>query len=120
MVRHKSNQWYSFWQTLKEGYDYFELTHLAPDVAVCQKQYVVNVKQPGGSPLGKLDAEGQCPRLERGGVVPFTSAPIASAQPLTQATPVGQGAPQSQAPVPDPMTKMNLMGDEAAHVLPKR
>ena len=75
MARHKSNQWYSFWQTLKQGYDYFELTHLPPDVAVCQKQYMVNVKLPGGQPVGKLDPEGMCPALERPLPVAFTPIP---------------------------------------------
>lgn len=75
MERHKSSQWYSFWQTLKQGYDYFELTHLPPDVAVCQRQYQVNVRLPGNRTVGKLDAEGACPVLERPAPVAFTPVP---------------------------------------------
>ena len=92
MARHQTHQWFPFWKTLKEGYDYFELAHLPPDVVVCQRQYVVNVKQPGGQPLGKLDAEGQCPRLERGVISPFV--PVASAEASAQAS------GQSSAPGP--------------------
>ena len=71
MARHKSDKWAPFWQTLKEGYDHFELTHLPPDIVVCQKQYIVNAKLPGGLPVGKLDPEAACPVLERGAIAPF-------------------------------------------------
>ncbi len=87
MTRHQANTWMPFWQTLKQGYDYFELTHLPPDVAVCQKQYLVNVRMQGGAPLGKLDAEGACPALERPVPVPFTPIPgeqVASSQTVVQ------------------------------------
>ena len=30
MAAHKDDQWYDFWKNLKEGYDYFEITHLPP------------------------------------------------------------------------------------------
>ena len=28
MAKHKDDKWYGFWQNLKEGYDYFDITHL--------------------------------------------------------------------------------------------
>ena len=74
MARHQDDKWAPFWRTLKEGYDHFELTHLPPDVVVCQKQYVVNAKLPGGLPVGKLDPEATCPALERGAVTPFVQS----------------------------------------------
>ena len=92
MARHQSSQWYPFWQTLKDGYDYFELTHQPPDVVVCQKQYLVNVKSPGGLPVGKLDPEAQCPKLERGVVSPFV--PTGGAQMAAQSAPM--------SPIPGP------------------
>ena len=93
MTRHQSNPWAPFWKTLKEGYDYFEFTHLAPDVVVCQKQYVVNAKLPGGQPVGKLDPEGACPALERGVVSPFALG--AGVQASAQSPIPGHKAPQS-------------------------
>ncbi len=38
---HKSNEWYSFWSNLKEGYDAFEQTRVPPNVGSCEKRYVV-------------------------------------------------------------------------------
>ncbi len=42
---HAENTWSPFWASLKTGYDYFERTRLPPQVAVCEKQYVVT--EPG-------------------------------------------------------------------------
>src|SRR5690606_20855269 len=71
MQRHKSNRAYLFWVTLKKGYDFFERTHLPPDVAVCERRYVVNVKLP----QSRIDPEGRCPRFVHPDVAPFTPKP---------------------------------------------
>ena len=42
MAAHQKDEWYDFWKNLKEGYDYFEVTHLPPRIAVCEKHYLVN------------------------------------------------------------------------------
>ena len=47
MARHAKSEWRGFWRTLKEGYDYFELTRQVPTVAVCNRRYVVNVRMSG-------------------------------------------------------------------------
>jgi murein L,D-transpeptidase YafK len=39
--------WHDFWSSLKTGYDYFERTRQPPQVAVCEKQYVVT--EPGAA-----------------------------------------------------------------------
>lgn len=70
LAQYKTNRWYSFWQTLKQGYDHFELTRVPPNVAVCERKYVVNVKMPA-SPLA---ADGACPHLEHPPVTPFVPA----------------------------------------------
>ena len=46
MARYKDNPNYTFWQTMKQGYDYFEKYRLPPAIAVCDRHYVVNVKAP--------------------------------------------------------------------------
>jgi murein L,D-transpeptidase YafK len=71
MARHKKNRAYPFWTTLKQGYDFFELTHLPPEVAVCERRYVVNVKLP----QTPIDPEGACPRFVHPVVAPFTPKP---------------------------------------------
>lgn len=38
--KHKLNQWYHFWQNLKEGYDYFEQHKRPPNVEVEKGKYV--------------------------------------------------------------------------------
>jgi murein L,D-transpeptidase YafK len=74
MIRHQSNSWLPFWKTLKEGYDYFEATHVPPDIAICAKQYQVNAKLPNGQPVGKLDPEAACPHFVKGPISPFVPA----------------------------------------------
>lgn len=78
MARHQANQWLPFWQTLKEGYDHFELTRVPPQVAVCQKQYVVNVSW---APNARLDPLGPCPKFERPVIGAFTPLPAVADKP---------------------------------------
>lgn len=40
MAEARGNQWYPFWQNLKQGYDAFENGHVPPDVTVENKIYV--------------------------------------------------------------------------------
>ncbi len=74
MARYKGHQWYSFWQSLKEGYDAFETTRQVPTVTVCEKKYHVNVKPVQSTPV-KIDPEGRCPRFERLPIEPYTPVP---------------------------------------------
>jgi murein L,D-transpeptidase YafK len=48
MAKHRSDKWYGFWQNLKEGYDYFQTTHLPPKVDVCDRRYLINASFVGG------------------------------------------------------------------------
>lgn len=72
MVRFKGHKWYAFWQTLKQGYDYFEANRVPPGVAVCERRYVVNVALEPGR---RIDANGRCPRFERPRLEPFAPRP---------------------------------------------
>jgi hypothetical protein len=97
MARHQASPWLPFWKTLKEGYDYFEATHLPPDVVVCQKQYFANVKLPGQVPIGRLDPEGVCPQMERGIVSPYVPDTVAQLTPASGASqPMHVIGPQSR------------------------
>ncbi|WP_180898046.1 L,D-transpeptidase family protein [Martelella soudanensis] len=58
MVRHRHNENYPFWQTLKEGYDYFDVTHKVPDVDVCGGDYVFNKDPVNG---GDVASDRACP-----------------------------------------------------------
>ena len=43
MKKHKKSKWYSFWNNLKEGYDFFENNGRPPNVLVRNKLYVFEV-----------------------------------------------------------------------------
>ena len=60
MARYAQHEAYPFWKTLKEGYDYFEISRQLPTVAVCSRRYVVNVAMRGGDPT-RLNPEAACP-----------------------------------------------------------
>jgi murein L,D-transpeptidase YafK len=74
MTRHAKSEWAGFWRTLKEGYDYFELTRQVPTVAVCNRRYVVNVRMTKGDPT-KLNPAAACPTFLRPKPNPFTPRP---------------------------------------------
>lgn len=42
MTLHRLSKHYRFWENIKEGYDFFESTHLVPQVGVCEKRYIFN------------------------------------------------------------------------------
>ncbi len=42
MLEHQDSPWFSFWQNLKQGYDYFENSHRPPNVEVDNKVYLFN------------------------------------------------------------------------------
>ncbi|MDB5522610.1 MAG: hypothetical protein JWM58_373 [Rhizobium sp.] len=42
MAKHRSSENYPFWQNIKTGYDYFEITHRPPEVDVCGRKYAFN------------------------------------------------------------------------------
>ncbi len=69
MALHVKDRNFRFWQKLKQGYDYFELTRMPPKVAVCNRRYHVNVDW-----KGRLDAGGACPRFTRPKTLPFWPA----------------------------------------------
>ena len=75
MARHANHEAYQFWATLKEGYDYFELTRQSPTVAVCSRRYVVNVSLPLGADPSRLNPEAACPAFFRPKPDPFRPKP---------------------------------------------
>jgi murein L,D-transpeptidase YafK len=76
LARYQGNRNNRFWQSMKKGYDYFELTRQVPNVEICARQYHVNVEWNGR----RLNPKGACPRFRPGLVVPFS--PLASAIPV--------------------------------------
>ncbi len=61
MAQMKNHKWYSFWQTLKQGYDHFEKYRVPPEVVVCEHRYVVNAvaqsSRTSGSELQRFTGE---------------------------------------------------------------
>jgi murein L,D-transpeptidase YafK len=72
LARYRRHKWFGFWQTMKEGYDYFEVNRVPPAVAVCERRYVVNVVLPAS---GRINPEGRCPRFQRPMLEPFAPRP---------------------------------------------
>ena len=100
---------------MKQGFDHFEATRVPPDVAVCERRYVVNVKLP----QSRLNPEQACPPLERPAIDPFIPKPtdqqiaeerIVSPGPKTRAvastgfSSPGTGLQGFGAPAGSPMT----------------
>ena len=87
MAAHKDSEWYDFWKNLKEGYDYFEVTHLPPRVAVCEKHYLINAAfvDRGARP----DPSGACPAWQR---LPISRAPAQQEAKSTTKKDAGQRA----------------------------
>jgi murein L,D-transpeptidase YafK len=56
MARHRDSPHMAFWKMLKQGYDHFEVTHLAPKVDVCEKHYVFD-----GESTAQFSAADRCP-----------------------------------------------------------
>jgi murein L,D-transpeptidase YafK len=44
MARHRNSPHMAFWSMIKEGYDHFEVTHLEPQVDVCEKRYIFDAE----------------------------------------------------------------------------
>src|SRR5437660_2620337 len=44
MARHRNSPHMAFWKMIKEGYDHFEVTHLEPQVDVCEKHYIFDAE----------------------------------------------------------------------------
>jgi murein L,D-transpeptidase YafK len=74
LARFASHEAYPFWQTMKEGYEYFEVTRKLPTVAVCNRRYVVNVALNRGDP-SRLDPEAACPAFVKPKPDPFKPKP---------------------------------------------
>jgi murein L,D-transpeptidase YafK len=74
MARYARHEAYPFWKTMKEGYDYFEISRQLPTVAVCNRRYVVNVALRGGDPT-RLDPERACPAFLKPKPDPFKPRP---------------------------------------------
>ncbi|MEX6506407.1 L,D-transpeptidase family protein [Jiella sp. M17.18] len=61
MARHRNSEHYAFWQMLKKGSDYFETTHLQPNVGVCQKHYIFDQT---AETVASLTPTGPCPSVQ--------------------------------------------------------
>ena len=79
LARFTKHRWYAFWKTLKQGYDSFEVNRVPPQIAVCERRYVVDVVVPAA---GRIDPEGRCPAFQRPALQPF--APLVADGKVTE------------------------------------
>jgi murein L,D-transpeptidase YafK len=105
MARFASHEAYPFWLTMKEGYEYFEVTRMLPTVAVCNRRYVVNVALNRGDPT-RLDPEAACPAFVKPRPDPFK--PKAGEQFADQRIVVPGQKMRSLASVDDGSTRSGL------------
>lgn len=68
LARFTKHKWHGFWKTMKQGYDSFEVNRVPPQIAVCERRYVVDVVLPAS---GRIDPEGVCPAFQRPQLQPF-------------------------------------------------
>jgi murein L,D-transpeptidase YafK len=83
MKRHSKDRWYSFWKTLKPGYDDFELTRKTPKVSVCSKRYLINAEFFGQ--VATPNPADNCPAYRREPGTPFVDAPLLTEASASQA-----------------------------------
>lgn len=62
LARYRLDPNMKFWNDIREGVDYFEVTKREPDVAFCGRRYVFNATPANG---GSLDANAACPPLRQ-------------------------------------------------------
>src|ERR1700751_1507492 len=44
MAKHRNSPHLAFWRMIKQGYDHFEVTHLEPQVDVCERRYIFDAE----------------------------------------------------------------------------
>jgi len=101
MRRHAKDPSYPFWQTLKVGYDHFEYSRQEPKVAVCNKQYLVNVSFMGTSRVNPAEP---CPMyqalpLEKAPEPPMIQEAKNQSQPRKKLPPPMAFGPAPEAPI---------------------
>ena len=89
MAQHKDDKWYGFWQNLKEGYDYFEVTHLPPKVDVCDHRYVINASFSRGARSERRLPVLSAPAGDRARRKKPSSSRPRAANPRSQTKPLG-------------------------------
>ena len=50
VARHHDSPHMAFWKMIKQGNDYFEVTHLEPQVSVCENRYIFDVVSTDNGP----------------------------------------------------------------------
>lgn len=56
MAEHARHRHFAFWQMLQEGYQYFEVTRIPPQVDVCDRRYIFNAQS-----AQQFSAAQECP-----------------------------------------------------------
>lgn len=113
MARFRTDPNYKFWRTLKQGYDFFETYRLPPQIAVCERRYIVNVKLSDRSPIRP---DGVCPRFTRPIYEPFVPKPYeqqVAEERITVPGPKMREVASVTAPEPTPATRPSSEPDFA-------
>jgi hypothetical protein len=98
---------------LKQGYDFFETYRLVPQIAVCERRYIVNVRLSNRSPIRP---DGVCPRFTRPVYEPFVPKPYeqqVAEERITVPGPKMREVASVTAPEPTPATRPSSEPDFA-------
>ncbi|MEL6736320.1 MAG: murein L,D-transpeptidase family protein, partial [Pseudomonadota bacterium] len=83
LKRHATHRWARFWnEQLRPAYDQFEVSRKVPEVAVCERRYLVNVDFKGRKPRR---GDAQCPAYTPRTIEPFQNAGLTAISPRTAA-----------------------------------
>src|SRR5215471_5857740 len=62
LQQHANSRWFAFWSNVRQGYDLFEATRMAPVVHACQGSYLLTLHEPTRAPE-TATAPDQCVNL---------------------------------------------------------
>ena len=99
MARYRKDPNYEFWNMLKEGYDYFEITKVPPKVDVCEKRYIFNQTAGAGA---TFNPAGACPLTTQPNSLKVAYQSYQKAYDAAFSTAAGSSTPQLKATIGGP------------------
>ena len=99
MARYRKDPNYEFWNMLKEGYDYFEITKVPPKVDVCEKRYIFNQTAGAGA---TFNPAGACPLTTQPNSLKVAYQSYQKAYDAAFSTAAGSSTPQLTATIGGP------------------
>jgi murein L,D-transpeptidase YafK len=106
MAKHRGDANMPFWENLKTGSDYFEVTRVPPKVDVCNKQYVFDADAGGA----RFNPSGPCPRY----TVPAATANAVAAKQAADNAAMAAAIAAAEASAAEAAAKQQKAAEKAA------